>query len=333
MHNSEYEGGDLPIHFFTLVLNGEPFIRHHLAQFEELPFDWHWHLMEGVAKHKFDTAWSLANGASIPDELHHLGRSNDGTSAYLDEVKARHPDRITIYRKPEGVFWEGKLEMVNAPLGNIHEPCLLWQVDADECWDSAQIIRARQMFLEHPEKRAAFFRCNFYVGPAKVISSYDTYGNQTAFEWLRLWRFRPGDRWISHEPPTLCRALPSALILSITNLCERWGSRSAFHALKLVPKALRRLYQIKPNDVSAFSHDATKSKGLVFDHYAYVLPVQIQFKEIYYGYTNALKHWEELQSNSNDNVLLKNYFPWVNDNAVVTFGAPYKGPSCSIYKL
>jgi len=47
---------------------------------------------------------------------------------------------ITVYRKPRDVFWDGKREMVNAPLANINEECLLWQVDADELWTVEQIL-------------------------------------------------------------------------------------------------------------------------------------------------------------------------------------------------
>ena len=38
----------LPVHFFTIVLNGMPFIRHHIEQFCQLPFRWHWHIVEGA---------------------------------------------------------------------------------------------------------------------------------------------------------------------------------------------------------------------------------------------------------------------------------------------
>src|SRR5688572_29769492 len=125
---------DLPIHFFTIVLNGQPFIRYHIDVFRELPFRWHWHVVEGVARLVHDTAWSAARGGRIDESLHHNGLSNDGTSHYLDKIAAEFPDIITVYRKPGGAFWDGKREMVAAPLANVTEPCLLWEVDADELW-------------------------------------------------------------------------------------------------------------------------------------------------------------------------------------------------------
>src|SRR4028119_1091945 len=142
----------MPIHFFTIVLNGEPFIRYHIEIFNQLPFNWHWHIVEGVADLKHDTAWTLRFGGKITNEFHSQGRSKDGTSEYIDEIARIYPENITVYRKPEGVFWDGKREMVNAPLENIKEECLLWQVDADELWTGEQICKARQMFVENPEK-------------------------------------------------------------------------------------------------------------------------------------------------------------------------------------
>src|SRR5438477_12080697 len=111
----------LPVHFFTIVLNGEPFIRYHLDVFRRLPFRWHWHVVEGVASLVRDTAWSVAAGGRIDPAAHANGLSVDGTTAYLDEIALEEPDRITIYRRRRGMFWDGKLEMVSAPLRNSRE--------------------------------------------------------------------------------------------------------------------------------------------------------------------------------------------------------------------
>src|SRR5262245_54495434 len=125
---------DLPIHFFTIVLNGQPFIRYHIDVFRKLPFRWHWHVVEGVAELAHDTAWSRAAGGHIDASLHRHGLSNDGTSQYLDSIVHQLPESVTLYRKPSGAFWDGKREMVAAPLANVNERCLLWEVDADELW-------------------------------------------------------------------------------------------------------------------------------------------------------------------------------------------------------
>lgn len=277
---------DLEVNFFTIVLNGEPFIRWHIEQFKKLTFPWHWHVVEGVADLKHDTAWSLENGGRVSEELHRNGLSNDGTTAYLDELARLFPDRVTLYRKPQGVFWDGKLEMVAAPFCNIRRECLLWQIDADEFWTAPQIEAARAMFQDDPSKTSAFYYCNFYVGPELVISTRDTYGNHSHYEWLRTWHYLPGDQWVSHEPPRLCR-----------------------------PKADGSFGDL--GRINPFRHAETERQGLTFEHLAYVTEPQLRFKEIYYGYADAVAGWRRLQQASGFPVRLADYFPWVHDDALV----------------
>lgn len=273
----------LPIHFFTIVLNGEPFIRHHLEVFRQLPFPWHWHVVEGVAELKHDTAWSLKNGARIPDHLHRLGRSTDGTTEYLDGLPGACPGQVTLYRKPGGQFWDGKLEMVNAPLANLPTDCLLWQVDADELWTVEQVQAVRAQFLARPEKQAAFFWCHFFVGPGTLVTTRGTYGNHGRWEWLRVHRFRTGCRWVRHEPPEL--ADPTGKILS---------------------------------KGPTFSQDEMEACGAVFHHMAYVTEAQLAFKESYYGYQGAVAQWRSLQDAADHGeVRLRDHFAWVTDEARV----------------
>jgi ADP-heptose:LPS heptosyltransferase/predicted O-methyltransferase YrrM len=277
---------DLPIHFFTIVLNGKPFIEYHINVFKKLPFTWHWHIVEGVADLKHDTAWSLKNGAYISDELHNNGLSNDGTTEYIDSLKNQFPQNITIYRKEDKKFWNGKLEMVNAPLKNIKEECILWEIDADELWTQEQLIKGRQLYLNNPDKTASYYFCSFYVGEKLLVTSTDTYGNHTKYEWIRSWRYKPADQWISHEPPALCRKNDNG---DWIDLCK----------------------------INSFPHSVTRQHGLIFQHFAYVTPEQLIFKEKYYGYNNALNQWKNLQSQTKFPLMLKDYCQWVKDDAVV----------------
>ena len=278
--------GQLPVHFFTIVLNGHPFIRHHIEVFKQLPFKWHWHIIEGVADLKHDTAWSVKSGGQINEQLHRNGLSNDGTTEYIDELAQQYPENITIYRKPKNIFWDGKLEMVNAPLVNITEECLLWQVDSDELWTAEQISTCRDMFIAEPDRTAAYYLAHFFVGENLVTTTINTYGNNTGYEWLRTWRYKPGTRWTAHEPPRLC-------------MCSR-DDKSVDIAT------------IKP-----FKHDETSAKKLVFQHYAYATEKQLAFKEIYYGYKNAVAQWRDLQKLTVFPVFLRDYFAWVKDGAKV----------------
>jgi glycosyltransferase involved in cell wall biosynthesis len=277
---------ELPIHFFTIVLNGQPFIRYHIEIFKQLPFKWHWHIVEGVAELKHDTEWSLKLGGYINDEIHDNGRSNDSTTEYLDELAQQYPDNITVYRKPDGMFWDGKREMVNEPLLNINEECLLWQIDADELWTVEHILTARQMFIDNPDKTAAFYWCWYFVGERIIISTRNCYAQNPRQEWLRTWRYKPGAVWVAHEPPRLEEPLPNG----------QWRDVAA---------------------VNPFLHQQTEKYGLVFQHFAYVTPEQLRFKEQYYGYSNAVSQWKVLQETTKFPVLLREYFSWLRDETMV----------------
>ncbi|MBD2344442.1 class I SAM-dependent methyltransferase [Anabaena subtropica] len=276
----------IPIHFFTIVLNGQPFIRYHIDIFKQLPFKWHWHIIEGVADLKHDTSWSVQLGGHISDEVHRNGRSCDGTTEYIDELVQLYPENITVYRQPEGVFWDGKREMVNAPLANIQEECLLWQVDVDELWTLEQICTAREMFISNPDKTAAFYWCWYFVGEKLIISTRNCYAHNPQQEWLRTWRFKPGYIWAAHEPPVLVEPLAD--------------------------NEYKNLAAVNP-----FLHPETEAYNLVFQHFAYVTPEQLSFKEKYYGYKNAVERWSNLQENSKFPILLREYFPWVYDETQV----------------
>ena len=248
--------------------------------------EWHWHIVEGIAELKHDTAWSVANGGIIPQSFHKNGKSSDGTSEYIDQLKALYPNQISIYRKPDSKFWDGKLEMVNAPLKSIKKECLLWQIDVDEFWTKEQIVATHQMFQDNPKKFVAFYWCHYFVGPHLLLLTRYGYANNPNFEWQRTWRFKPHFFWAAHEPPTLV---------------ER------DYAGRLKPVLSR----------GAFGHEETEEKGLVFQHFAYVNPDQLRFKESYYGYKNALSDWKRLQSNSAFPARLADYFSWVSDDTLV----------------
>lgn len=275
-----------PIHFFTIVLNGRPFIEHHIRELTKLDVPWHWHIVEGVALQRHDSSWMLHHGGRVEENLHRNGLSHDGTTEYLDALARAYPDRITVYRKPHGQAWDGKLEMVNAPLENIQEACLLWQIDADELWTAEQIHEAHRMFEAEPHRRTAVYRCQFFVGPEHVISTRDTYGNPTdRTAWNRTWRYVPGCRWKSHSPPILVEPHK-----------DKWVD----------------LYEEAP-----FLHEETEARGLVFQHFAYADECQLAFKEVYYGYTGAVEGWRKLQRHDAFPARLREFFPWVQDEALV----------------
>lgn len=284
---------DISVHFLTIVLNGQPFIEYHIDLFNQLPFKWHWHIVEGVAALNHDTAWSAAQGGKIDESLHSKGLSFDGTSEYLDNLISQFPDKVSVYRKPLGEFWDGKCEMVNTPLKNIKEECVLWQIDVDEFWTVDQIVKGRELFVNYPHKTAAYYWCQYFVGPNLFVSSRNCYSQNPNQDWLRTWRFQPGMEWAAHEPPTLCKVMPDGSKLDVAK-------------------------------INPFLHSRTEREGLVFQHYAYITREQILFKEKYYGYENALVNWLRLNSREKFPIFLRDYFEWVSDDTTVdlidTFG-------------
>lgn len=284
------------LHLFTIVLNGARFLAHHVDAFTALPLRWHWHVVEGVAALAHDTAWSRRRGGRIDDAAHRHGLSVDGTSEALDDLARRRPDAVTVYRKPRGTFWDGKREMVSAPLARLRARCLLFQVDVDELWSTDALARAVALFAARPSARAAFYRCRYWVGPDLVVTSRDGYGNGP-YEWLRTWRYRPGDRWLAHEPPVLVHRL------------EAWRQW----------KRLRRgrppRLPFQPGDPDVLSQATTEAEGLVFDHLAYVFEEQVRRKETYYGYAGAVEAWRRLQAAPTP-VRLRDHLPWVESDAV-----------------
>ena len=279
-----------PVRFFTIVLNGMPLLRYHLPMLRQLTIPWEWHIAEGLALLRHDTAWSarrrwswhnplkLRTPGRIPHHLHRDGRSIDGTSQYLDEI-AGADARVRLFRKPLGEYWDGKREMVRAATAGLNSETLLWQLDSDELWTARQIAMAHAMFAAKPQKMAAYYWCRCFVGPALMIDGRFCYGNNGHDQWLRTWRAKPGDVWQSHEPPVLTRG----------------GVPLSHHS---------------------FPHAETEQLGLVFEHYPFATEQQVAFKEAYYGYRGALRRWRRLQQATMP-VQLRDYFHWVRDSALV----------------
>ena len=65
------------------------------------------------------------------------------------------------------------------------------------------------------------------------------------------------------------------------------------------------------------SKNYTQSRGWVFDHYAYVLEEQVRFKENFYGYTNAVQQWKDLQACELFPCSARTYLKWIGDDTVV----------------
>lgn len=179
------------IHFFTIVLDGMPWITHHLPVFQKLPpgINWDWTVAEGVAGAVNDTSWCQ----SIPPRL-----SLDGTHEYLLSLSF-HPRVLHLSR----LLWHGKTAMCNAALETMKTPGLLWQIDADEIWDWQRICWMISAFESDPSRNCADFHCRQFVGPNLVVDRVPHTWATEWFLWRRVWRFVPGMRFVTHEPPEI----------------------------------------------------------------------------------------------------------------------------------
>jgi hypothetical protein len=176
---------------FTIVLNGMPWLREIYRNLTELDGDWRWTLVHGVADPVGDTDWCQQIDAPL----------DDGTTAFLDEIA--RDKRVAVIRQPR---WPGKTAMCNAALATFTEPGILLQMDADEVWQPAQLRVLPALFDRFPEAHGALFLCRYWVGPRRFVCTPNAFGNHTAYEWIRAWRFVPGMRFQWHEPPMLIGA-------------------------------------------------------------------------------------------------------------------------------
>jgi len=261
------------IHFFTLVLNGMPFLEEQWKVLQSLDIPFRWHLIEGIAELKADTGWSVVRGGRCPDEFHRDFLSIDGTSDFIDSLASEYPDVVSCHRT-DGP-WPGKRAMCQAAVEEIDHEVLLWQLDADEIWGGETIRAVGEEFASSDKWQAAQFRCRFYVSPNHVLDNIGSYGNDPRVEWRRVWRFRPGDEWTSHEPPVLSRR-----------------GRDLFEHPHL-------------------SAETTSQHGWKFDHFAYVREEQVRFKEAYYGYPGAVEGWNRLRGSEGEAVMASEYLSWI----------------------
>lgn len=253
-------------HFFTLVLDGMPFIAGHIREFNKLDVPWDWSVVQGVAEPVADTSWCKPMPARL---------SEDGSDEYLIELATNHP-RVKLYSSPS---WRGKTVMCNTAVRSMTKPGVLMQIDSDEIWRADQLMLIKNLFDKSPTKNSAFFWCDYWIGPnIKILRTGDNnYGNRRG-EWLRAWRFKPGQQFDCHEPPVLDN----------------------------------RAY----SNNNAFSRDETAALGLVFQHYPYVLEKQVALKQKYYGYVGAVDQWKALQQNNKWPVRVRDWLRWVKDESI-----------------
>jgi len=253
-----------------------PFIKHHLKVFQSLSIPWTWHIWEGIANNPF------APG-SITAELHRDSLSVDGTSQYLDDI-VEHPNvRIIRCRHHwDAVYLTERFDrmLTSVEVSALRET-IAWQIDVDEYWTADQIHKMVEMFQQQPEKQAAWFHCRYFVGPHLALKLRTPEREKSLLCWKRVWRHTPGLEYCKHDPP-----------------CVRGCD------------GVDIFYK------NAFTHEETAAAGLIFNHYAYVTPAQLRFKEQRYGFKGAYEDWRRLNSCCIFPTKLRQYISWLEDDIV-----------------
>lgn len=201
----------------TLVLNGMPFIRHHIDELTKLDLAWQWHIIEGVAAGRADRFRPYST-SPIPDSYYTSdGRSVDGTSSYIDSLAQRFLGKVFVHRR---ALWRDKVEMMNVALAHVSASILtgssevdsktvkarldtvLMEIDVDELWTANQISTAYAL-LRKRRAPCAYFHCHFHITPELLTATKQGYSHRNEIEWLRMWVFQPGMLWVAHAPPKL----------------------------------------------------------------------------------------------------------------------------------
>lgn len=222
-----------------IVVNGEPFIRYNLENL--YPHAHEIIIVEGAVE-KF-------KHAATPD-----GHSLDRTV----EIIKNFPDpqgKIKLIQR-DG-FWPEKDEMSNAYM----EVCTgdyIWQVDVDEFYKDADIRKIKKLLSEDPEiERVDIKTINFWRGFKAVMQGGPyIYG---ADEFIRIFKFKPGYRYLTHRPPTVV---------------DESGQ------LKRINKAL-------------CAKELAETHNVYIYHYSYVFPEVVKNKSDYYSRMGWGKGCEE----------------------------------------
>ena len=133
-------------------------------------------------------------------------------------------------------------------------------------------------FQSDPRRHCAYFDCHFFVAPRLTMLTPGGYGHNPTYEWLRMWRFRPGQmHWISHAPPSLIA--PAALVRGggvpvATTAGTQWVS------LANTPEQQEYAGGGQQPPPLCFTHRETRAHGLVFTHYAYAVEDQVRTQGI-----------------------------------------------------
>jgi glycosyltransferase involved in cell wall biosynthesis len=181
------------ITFGIIVLNGEPFTRYCLRSL--YPFAHEIIVVEG--------GHTDARSVCTPD-----GHSIDGTLETLHRFKREEDPENKVQIVTREGFWPKKDELGRdrTPQSRAYAERAtgdyLWQVDIDEFYRPSDMEKIIQMLADDPSISAVSFKTfTFWGRPDYVADGWIL--RRGADEFHRLFKWGPGYRYVTHEPPTV----------------------------------------------------------------------------------------------------------------------------------
>ncbi len=224
--------------FGIIVLNGEPFTRYCLRSL--YPFAHQIIVVEGGHK---DT-----RSVATPD-----GHSVDGTLSVLQRFKADEDPQDKLEIVTRDGFWPKTDELGNHRTHQSRAYAeratgdYLWQVDIDEFYRPEDMKAVLSMLRDRPEVSGVSFRTRTFWGrPEYSVDSWSLRRGQRDFH--RLFKWGPGYRYVTHEPPTVVdergRDLRSLDWVRAQEMVSRGSSCITTHCCSL-GKSSRRCFFIE----------------------------------------------------------------------------------------
>lgn len=183
--------------------------------------------------------------------------------------------------------------------------------------------------------RRVHYRSGVWNGKTAMVNEALNIADQIVGEMERLvWQIDADEIWSAHQIEIMhdamsesdktcaifdCNYYIGPELLSVGSNC--YGHKDVEWARLWRVGAGERFEKHEPplfNRVeNTFSKEETKELCGVFDHYAYCLDKDVRFKEEYYGYSGALRQWENMQENAQSGEMVCQYLRWVKDSAKI----------------
>jgi glycosyltransferase involved in cell wall biosynthesis len=237
------------ITFGIIVLNGEPFTRYCLRSL--YPFAHEIIVVEGG--HEKTTS------VCTPD-----GHSRDGTLQALYEFKKNEDPENKIQIVTRNGFWPQKDELgknrtiQSRAYAERATGDYLWQVDIDEFYKPEDMRRILTMLETDPSiTTVSFKRLTFWGSPDYLVDGW----NISTEEVHRIFKWAPGYRYLTHEPPTVLdregRDLRTLHYMTGTKMKRRGIYQ--YHYAVLFPKQMREKALLYQEELDIHSYDVLKA--------------------------------------------------------------------------